>query len=120
MPRYLQYLLSRFVGAGGVIVKARLSTEGGFEGALEEAAGLIRRSGRGEVRAWVNATGIGAGALVGDDGVEAVRGVTVRVKGEIGGVRMRIEDAEGRTGYVIPRIGDGETVLGGTREVGVW
>ena len=59
---------------------------------------------------------------MGDEDVYPVRGQTVLVKGEAQAVRTRLGGKEGGTGvaYVIPRAGSGTTVLGGTREMGVW
>ena len=49
-----------------------------------------------------------------------VRGQTVLVTGEARGVRTRVGSGKEEIAYVIPRKGSGMTVLGGTKEVGVW
>lgn len=64
---------------------------------------------------FVNATGLGARSLVPDEFLYPVKGQTVLVKGE-----AREAKTTDRNRYVIPRPGSGTTILGGTREVGVW
>lgn len=82
-------------------------------------AGFSYRSGT-RVFAYVNATGIGARALVGDESVGPVAGQTVLVRGEAEAIRTRVGKEEGAIRYVIPRPGSGTSILGGTRGVGVW
>jgi len=59
-----------------------------------------------------------AAALAHDNAVHPIRGQTVLVRGEALAVRCRIR-ADGMD-YVIPRPGSGTTILGGTKEVGVY
>jgi D-amino-acid oxidase len=101
MPRYLAYLLGRFGRAGGVVEERRVAR---LEEALD-AAPLV-----------VNATGLGARALVDDRSLEPIRGQVVRV--ERSGVDRFVLDDYGPRGvrYVLPRIDD--CVLGGTAEAG--
>ena len=87
-------------------------------GALAAAAEMVDETAeleRSPPDVFVNATGLGARELVPDEGVFPVKGQTVLVKGEA-------REARTRDGirYVIPRTGSGTTVLGTTREVGVW
>lgn len=119
VPQYLVYLLTAVKALGAKLIRVRLPTDRGFAaslGAAREMAGL----GKSDVFAYVNATGIGAGPLVGDEGVGPVAGQTVLVRGEAEGIRTRIGKGEGEIRYVIPRPGSGTTILGGTRGVGVW
>lgn len=101
MPRYLQWLLRRFVAAGGELV-LRTAED------LQEAVG---RTG-----AVVNCAGLGARDLVGDRSLEPVRGQVVRVSNP-GIDRFVLHHADTVT-YVVPRSRD--VVLGGTADEGEW
>lgn len=101
------------------MLKARLPTQGGFAAALDVASALVaREEGGEEVAAFVNAAGLGAGELAGDEKVFPTRGQTVLVRGEAEAIRTW--EGEGRIHYVLPRKGAAETVLGGTKEAGNW
>ncbi|KAF6234517.1 hypothetical protein HO173_007142 [Letharia columbiana] len=115
VPRHLNYLLSTFLAMGGKLVKARLPTDKGLPGALRFAASLAMSQEPHERLICVNASGLGAKALVPDDAMFPVRGQTVLVKGEAKYAKTMNENK-----YVIPRPGSGTTILGGTREVGNW
>ncbi|MCJ1298753.1 hypothetical protein MMC08_001543 [Hypocenomyce scalaris] len=119
VPLYLSYLLTRFRAFSSArLIKATLPTTLTFFKALAWAhSELLERQ---DVHAWVNATGLGARELVGDDDMYPVRGQTVLVTGEARGVRTRVGSGKEEIAYVIPRKGSGMTVLGGTKEVGVW
>jgi len=97
------------------VLKARLSTQKGFAEALDSATALSKRNGLGDIYAYVNAPGLGARMLVGDRSVFPTRGQTVLVKGE-----SKFAKTTDRNRYVIPRPGSGTTILGGTREDGIW
>lgn len=97
------------------MIKARLPTEDGFSAALKTAGAMVVDKGLGKVDVFVNATGLGAKELVGDEAIFPVKGQTVLVKGES---KVAVTRDENR--YVIPRPGSGTTILGGTREVGNW
>lgn len=71
-----------------------------------------------QVVAWVNATGLGARALVPDQDMEPVRGQTVLIEGEAEKIVTVV--GEGVINYCIPRKGGQSTILGGTRDVGRW
>lgn len=73
----------------------------------------------GKPACFVNATGLGARKLCGDEAMFPIRGQTVLVKGEARSTITRIGDGYGGV-YVIPRPGSGTTILGGTKEEGVW
>lgn len=115
VPQHLTYLLSSILTAGGKEFKARLPTDGGLTGALESAAALIKDANLPEAGLYVNATGLGAKELVPDDRMYPVKGQTVLVRGEAKGATTTDQNR-----YVIPRPGSGTTILGGTREVGIW
>lgn len=103
MPLYLPWLLGRFLDGGGEVVHRRLDT-------LQQA------------RAWapvvVNASGLGARALCGDDAVRPVRGQLVLVRNPGLRASLRIQDDPAGYTYVHPRSRD--VVLGGTFEEGSW
>ena len=103
-------------------MKARLPTEHGLGGTLRAASELLK-GGKGEegnvgvnVDVWVNATGLSAKWVCGDENMYPIKGQTVLVKGEAKGARTWVDGGR----YVIPRPGSGTTILGGTREVGNW
>ena len=91
---------------------------GGFAGALDFADKLIREHGLGDIYAFVNATGLGARELVPDDKMYPTRGQTVVVKGEA--EKATTFEGKDNIRYVIPRIGSGTSILGGTKQAGNW
>ena len=101
-----------------MILKTHLPADKGFTEALGFAEELFKSRGLRTANGWVNATGLGARALVSDNQVYPVRGQTVVVKGEASMIRTR--DGKGGIKYVLPRKGAGTTVLGGTKEAGNW
>lgn len=118
VPRYLLYLQEEARARGVEVIKTRLPTEGGFSIALQEAEMLSRASGRSKPTCFVNATGLGAKRLCGDEAMYPIRGQTVLVKGEATSTITRVGD--GYRAYCIPRPGSGTTILGGTKEENVW
>lgn len=118
VPHHLQYLLSSFLAAGGHILKMNLPTQKdsrGFVATLKSVAALVEQKGLGRTKVFVNATGLGARSLVGDEDVFPTRGQTVLVKAE-----SKFAKTTDQNSYVIPRPGSGTTILGGTRENGNW
>jgi D-amino-acid oxidase len=99
MVPYLAHLLDRFRAAGGTLRTRRIDR---FEDL--------------DARLVVNATGLGAARLAGDDRVQPIRGQVVVVDNP--GLTTSIRDEEHPLGpvYVHPRSRD--VVLGGTFEVG--
>lgn len=103
-------------------MKAQLPTEQGLDGALRAASELLKNGDGGEgnvgvdVDVWVNATGLSAKWVCGDESMYPIKGQTVLVKGEAKGARTWVDGGR----YVIPRPGSGTTILGETREVGNW
>ncbi|KAF2768128.1 DAO-domain-containing protein [Teratosphaeria nubilosa] len=118
VTHYLQYLQYRIKEMGGKVIKARLPTYSGFAHALSAAETLALVNGQPRVDVFVNATGLGAAKLCGDETMYPVRGQTVLVKGEADSIRTRLGD--GYTAYCIPRPGSGTTILGGTKQVDSW
>ncbi|KAK0511431.1 hypothetical protein JMJ35_006004 [Cladonia borealis] len=114
VPTHLISLLRQFQDAGGKLVKSQLPTEQGLGGTLRAATELLRdgEGGEGnagvEVDVWVNATGLSAKWVCGDESMYPIKGQTVLVKGEAKGARTWV-DADL---YVIPRPGSGTTILG--------
>jgi len=115
VPAYLSYLLRNVTSKGGKVVRRELPTTRGFGAALKAAEESV---GGRRVDVFVNATGLGARGLLGDHGMFPTRGQTVLVRGEATAARTRV--GSGYIAYCIPRPGSGMTVLGGTKEVGVW
>ena len=118
VPQYLGYLLAKFEAAGGKVFRSRLPTEGGLVSALETAAIIASNKSDQKTSAvsiYVNAAGIGSRYLVGDEAVFPTRGQTILVKGE-----SEFAKTTDSNFYVIPRPWSGTTILGGTREIGIW
>lgn len=101
MPLYLQWLLRRFVSAGGELM-------------LRTAADLDEAVGRTDV--VVNCAGLGARDLVGDRSLDPVRGQVVRVSNP--GIDRFVLHHGDTVTYVVPRSRD--VVLGGTADEGEW
>jgi D-amino-acid oxidase len=103
MPIYLQYLLARFVAAGGRVEMRTLD-------------GLDEASGAADV--VVNCSGLGAYSLVGDSSMAPIRGQIVRVRNP--GLTEFILDEEPPEDvtYILPRTTD--CILGGTTDAGIW
>ena len=118
VSQYLLYLQERARKARAEVIKARLPVNAGLDAALKAAEGLALEKGRGKASLFVNATGLGAAKLVGDEAVYPIRGQTVLVKGEAPSIFTRSGTETGS--YCIPRPGSGTTILGGTKEVGNW
>ncbi|KAK4898394.1 hypothetical protein LTR27_003990 [Elasticomyces elasticus] len=118
VPQYLLYLQERARKAGAVVIKARLSTATGLHSALAEAQKEANSRGKRKVDCFVNATGLGAAKLCADQAMYPIRGQTVLVKGEAETIFTRSGSDYGA--YCIPRPGAGSTILGGTKEKGVW
>jgi hypothetical protein len=107
-PRLLAYLSARLAAAGVPVVRARVSS-------LDEAFAHFPKVGL-----VINATGLGARALLGvaDPAVHPVRGQTVLVRAPAVDTCYGVRDANlppGTATYIIPRPGSGGCVIvGGT------
>ena len=117
VPQYLLYLQEKGRKMGVKVVKARLPVNAGLLKALDAANTVAKREGRRNADCFVNATGLGAKKLCGDDAMYPIRGQTVLVKGEANATSDRFGDF---SGYCIPRPGSGMTILGGTKQAGNW
>ncbi|MCJ1392622.1 hypothetical protein MMC18_005492 [Xylographa bjoerkii] len=117
VPRYLAYLLSCVEGLGGHLVRARLPTDSSMEAALEKARTLV---GGSSIHAYINASGIGARQIAKDEAVEPIRGQTLLVKGEAKCIATRLGKSKNDIRIVIPRPGSGNSIIGVTKEPGVW
>ncbi len=102
MPLYLPWLLARFQGLGGTVVRREVRS-------LDEALGAAP--------VVVNCTGLGSRELLGDDSLFPIRGEVLRVA-PLPLERFLLDDAEEARGitYLIPRSRD--CILGGTAEEG--
>jgi D-amino-acid oxidase len=104
MPLYLPYLLDDVLTHGAVVVERRVDT---LQALLDLRPDVV-----------VNAAGIAAATLVGDDAVYPVRGQIVRVANPGLTLSVRDEHHPGGRAYVHPRSHD--CILGGTLEHGRW
>lgn len=125
VPQYLLYLLSQAKSLGAQILQQRIPTEQGLAAALAFVEKAIQQQQPGaqassapEIACFVNATGLGAARLCADKAMFPIRGQTVLVRGEAEAIRTRV--GADYLAYCIPRPGSGTTILGGTREEGVW
>lgn len=125
VPRYLIYLLEEVRAAGGKVIRAKIDTSAGLPGVIRDVKKkVVELDKTEEVVGLVNATGLMARHFV--EASEAaklypVRGQTVIVKGEAKMARtFSSYDGPDSIAYVLPRIGSGTTVLGGSKQVGNW
>jgi D-amino-acid oxidase len=120
-PKYLTYLQDRILNLGGTITRATLPAGEGLVGMLKASQDVLKPSTQ-SVYAYVNATGLGAYALLGDEKMFPLRTQTVHIKGESANIVDRLEDGNlisyenpisGAVPitYVTPRVGQGFTVL---------
>ena len=117
VPRYLAYLLSCVKALGGQLFRARLPTDSDIETALDRARILV---GRSSIHAYINASGIGAMQLVRDEAIESIRGQTLLIKGEAKCIVTRLGKSKDGIRIVIPRPGSGNSIIGVTKEPGIW
>ena len=82
VPQYLLYLREKAHTLGAKVIKSALPTSAGLEKALIAAGSTAQANGRGPADCFLNATGLGAAKLCGDQAMHPVRGQTVLVKGE--------------------------------------
>jgi len=118
VSQYLLYLQERGRKAGAVVIKAHLPVDAGLQSALEAAEGEVLKHGRRKADCFVNATGLGAAKLCGDEAMFPIRGQTVLVKGEAKSIFTRSGVDYGA--YCIPRPGSGTSILGGTKIANDW
>ncbi|KAF4633136.1 hypothetical protein G7Y89_g4991 [Cudoniella acicularis] len=124
-PVYLEYLQGKVIALGGAIIRGTIPTDKGFPAALRTANTFIESeseitpdTSHDDIYAYVNATGLGAMSIVGDEAMFPTRGQTLYVKGEVEKATMRV--GNWGVAYAIPRIGSGYTLLGGSMDAGNW
>lgn len=118
VPQYLLYLQEKGRLLDVKVIKAKLPTDAGLEKALVAAESISKANGRRTADCFLNASGLGARKLCGDENMYPIRGQTVLVKGEAESTRTR--QGDGYIAYCIPRPGSGSTILGGTKQQGNW
>ncbi|KAI6829541.1 hypothetical protein KC340_g8577 [Hortaea werneckii] len=121
VPQYLLYLQERAKSLGVKVIKARMGTDAGLANVLKSAAATACKDSqrhKSPPDCFINASGMGAKKLCGDEAMYPIRGQTVLVKGEA--ERIRTQLGEGYNAYCIPRPGSGTTILGGTKEANNW
>ncbi|KAI7154560.1 hypothetical protein KC349_g7579 [Hortaea werneckii] len=121
VPQYLLYLQERAKSLGVKVIKARMGIDAGLANVLKSAAAIASEDSqrhKSPPDCFVNASGMGAKKLCGDEAMYPIRGQTVLVKGEA--QRIRTQLGEGYNAYCIPRPGSGTTILGGTKEANNW
>jgi len=118
VPEYLLYLLNTAKVLGAQVIQLRIPTSEGFESALKFADTALEQRNVKPADCYVNATSLGAAKLCNDNAMYPIRGQTVLVKGEAAAIRTKV--GKDCIAYCIPRPGSGTTILGGTKEVGVW
>ena len=118
-PTYLAYLLDRIKALGGRVHRSRLPTADGLPGAVRRAKEVCRL---GDEKVWavVNATGIGGRLMAQDEKVSPVRGQTVLVKGVANRLSIRVGERDDDVVAIMPRPREGTTIVGVTKEKGVW
>ncbi|MCJ1282259.1 hypothetical protein MMC26_001582 [Xylographa opegraphella] len=117
VPKYLQYLLFCVVAHGGRLYRARIPTQNGIGATVDKARALV---GGSKIHAYVNASGIGARNIAKDEAVEPIKGQTLLVKGEAKCIVTRLGKSKGEIRIVIPRPGSGSSIIGVTKEQGIW
>ncbi|KAF8699015.1 hypothetical protein AX14_001037 [Amanita brunnescens Koide BX004] len=120
-PRYMNYLLSRFLGSGGTIVRGTVQ----HISQLVEGGASIFQYGLGArpqpPHAIVVCTGLGARNLGGleDKNLIPVKGQTVLIRAPWVQFGKSASDGRGMWTYVIPRR-SGNVILGGVKHANSW
>jgi hypothetical protein len=128
-PKYLEYLKTRIISLGGTIARATLPTGKSLAEVVQAANAIV--GPKVDVFAYVNATGLGAKDLIGDNTIFPLRSHSIYLKGEADEIVDRLDDGAVNTivatsgdavpiTYTIPRVGKGFTVLGGYMQENSW
>ena len=117
---YLPYLLRKIQDSGGQIHRCKLPTEKGLNDAVELAARVTAVGDTRNVWAVVNASGLGARDLVGDQNLYPIRGQTVHVRGIANGAITKLGEIKTDVTAIMPRPASNCTVIGVTVEDDVW
>ncbi|KAJ7089309.1 D-aspartate oxidase [Mycena belliarum] len=120
VPRYLPYLMERFLRAGGKACRAKVSS---LSSLISESYHhpTIPRSSNPKSAAVINCTGLGALSLgdVLDTDVFPTRGETLIIRAPWVHHGMTYYNENGDISYIIPRQ-SGDVILGGTFQVDDW
>lgn len=130
-PTYLHHLARRVRDLGGLFAPRvsipPLQETGSLAMTLSQVfaiASETRTDGERGCAVFVNATGLGARDLVGDRHIYPARGQVHLVRGVAKQATAWHMDADGKgersLRYVIPRVSEGTTIVGGCKEVGNW
>lgn len=125
-PVYLQFLAHKLRSLDVPIIKSCLPTDQGLAGVVAAAMEVLASNSNSNsnsnstapVSAFVNATGLAAGALVPDPDVYPIRGQTVVVEGEAANITTMFHPDANAS--VAPRLGSGTSILGSTYQEGSW
>lgn len=117
VPKFLVHLVNQVVGLGGKLHRVTLPIDQGLSTAVEAAG---KKAGMNGPFVAINATGIGAKKLTGDDLLGVVQGQTVLVRGEARGAIYRLGPGALDVHVIIPRPGSGTTIVGSSRDPGNW
>ncbi|KAF8632057.1 hypothetical protein AX15_002079 [Amanita polypyramis BW_CC] len=117
-PRYVNYLMSRFLGSGGTMIRGTVQhmsqlVEGGANGFRYGSLNATRQAPDGILVCT------GLGARVEDKQMIPVRGQTVLIRAPWVRFGKSISDDRGSWTYVIPRR-SGDVILGGTKNPNTW
>lgn len=104
---YCQWLLDRFVGRGGTVIRQRLPN-------AAAAFNLARDRELGQVKTVVNCSGRNFDQ---DAKMTIIRGQTVLVRQQYHQTITR-QNRDGTWAFLIPRPRNGGTIVGGTKEIG--
>lgn len=115
---YLHWLQHKASSLGISFLRTSLPCTKGLSHLLTSTQIFLKTTGCTNADIFINATGLAAGKICNDDKVLPIKGQTVLVKGEAVATRTRV--GENYIAYCIPRPGTGTSILGGTKEVGVW
>lgn len=115
---YLYWLQYKASSLGISFIRTSLPCTKGLSHLLTSTQIFLNNAGHARADIFINATGLAAGKMCNDDKILSIKGQTVLVKGKALAIRTRV--GENYIAYCIPRPGTGTTILGGTKEVGVW
>lgn len=134
VPVYLSYLLERATSLGAQIIHARVATNAGLEGVIQDINCIFNahlqpsmesapHHPKSQIRAVVLATGLLSRSFLPPEEASLlypIRGQTILVRGEASKAITHIFSSPDELSYVIPRPGSGTTILGGCKQVENW
>jgi D-amino-acid oxidase len=107
VPVYCKWLLNRFLGKGGKVLRQNLTN-------VESAFDVANQEGLGDDPTVVNCSGMNFGN---DPAMKIIRGQTVLVMQQYGKTVTR-QNSDGSWAFLIPRPCGGGTIVGGSKEFG--